>query len=156
FPMALRSVAAEGQDPARIAGEVYAVNTLGSIVGALVFTLLLVPDVGTRGSQQALIWLAVIAGAAALTAGGRTLIFKGPASAAGLAVAWLLAGSVSDVPWQLFAFGRRAAPKLREFELAPALAPSLLYSAEGMNASIAIAERAGERSFYVSGKSEAS
>src|SRR5262249_4334313 len=57
FPLVLASVSAENQDPARTAGEVYAVNTLGSIVGALTFTLALVPGIGTRGSQQGLIWL---------------------------------------------------------------------------------------------------
>jgi spermidine synthase len=157
FPLALASVSVEGEDPARVAGEVYAVNTLGSIIGALTFTLLLVPGMGTRGSQQMLIWLAAAAGAVAIASAARSAVFKGITVAAGLAIAWLLAGSITDVPWQLFAFGRRVAPKLREAELSSAVtAPALLYSAEGMNASIAIAERAGERSFYVSGKSEAS
>ena len=38
FPLALASAAGEGEDPARLAGEVYASNTAGSIVGALLFT----------------------------------------------------------------------------------------------------------------------
>ena len=35
FPLALASVAARGQDPARLVGGVYAANTVGAIVGAL-------------------------------------------------------------------------------------------------------------------------
>ena len=58
FPLALAGAAAEGEDPARSTGEVYAANTAGSIVGALLFRLLLIPAIGTRGSQQVLIWLA--------------------------------------------------------------------------------------------------
>ena len=47
-----------GQDPGRLVGGVYAANTLGAIAGALVFSLLLVPDIGTAGSERALIGLA--------------------------------------------------------------------------------------------------
>ena len=36
FPLALAAVAARGQDPARLVGGVYAANTVGAIVGALV------------------------------------------------------------------------------------------------------------------------
>ena len=42
FPLALASVAAPGQDPARLVGGVYAANTVGAIVGSLVASLLLV------------------------------------------------------------------------------------------------------------------
>src|SRR5262252_572523 len=61
FPMALASAAADGQDPARLSGQIYAANTAGSIAGALVFSLFLIPTMGTRGSQQLLIALAVAA-----------------------------------------------------------------------------------------------
>ena len=63
FPLALASAAADGEDPARLSGEVYAANTAGSIVGALVFSLVLIPTIGTRGSQQVLIWLAAVSAA---------------------------------------------------------------------------------------------
>ena len=66
FPLALASAAAKGQDPARLAGEVYAANTAGSIVGALAFTLIAVPSIGTRGSEQLLIWLAALGSLTAL------------------------------------------------------------------------------------------
>ncbi len=66
FPLALAGAAAEGEDPARLSGEVYAANTAGSIVGALAFSLLLIPGLGTQGSQQLLIWLAAAGAAIAI------------------------------------------------------------------------------------------
>ena len=47
FPLALAAVASPGQDPGRLVGGVYAANTIGGIAGALLFSLLLVPAVGT-------------------------------------------------------------------------------------------------------------
>ncbi len=48
FPLALAAVAAPGEDSGRLVGEVYAANTLGSIVGALSVSLILVPWIGTQ------------------------------------------------------------------------------------------------------------
>src|SRR5437867_12965272 len=39
FPLAMASAATEGEDPARLSGEIYAANTAGSIGGALAFSL---------------------------------------------------------------------------------------------------------------------
>ena len=47
FPLALASVAARGQDPAKLVGGVYAANTVGAIVGSLGASLLLVAWIGT-------------------------------------------------------------------------------------------------------------
>jgi spermidine synthase len=158
FPLALAAVARRGQDPGRLAGEVYAANTAGSIVGALGFTLLAVPVMGTRGSQQLLIWLAAVGALAALgylLMNRKVAAFMG-ATAVVLVGAWGLSMTVSEIPWQVIAFGRRTAPNMREMELLPSARATPLFTGEGMNASIAIAERAGQRSFYISGKSEAS
>jgi spermidine synthase len=58
FPLALAAVASRGQDPGRLVGGVYAANTIGAIAGALGFSLLLVPAIGTAGAERALIGLA--------------------------------------------------------------------------------------------------
>src|SRR4051812_27056638 len=50
FPLALAAVASPGQDPGRLVAGVYAANTVGAIAGAIVFSLLLVPVVGTAGA----------------------------------------------------------------------------------------------------------
>ena len=81
FPLALAAAAEPGEDPAKLSGEVYAANTAGSIVGALAFSLFLIPDLGTRGSQQLLIGLAAAGAiAAAISAmGNRTIRSAGVA-----------------------------------------------------------------------------
>ena len=70
FPLALAAAAEPGEDPARLSGEIYAANTAGSIVGALAFSLFLIPGLGTRGAQQILLAIsaagAVAAGIAAM------------------------------------------------------------------------------------------
>ncbi len=111
FPLALASAAAKGQDPARLAGEVYAANTAGSILGALGFTLAAVPALGTRGSQQLLIWLAAVGSLTALgylTMSRKVGLFAGAAAVVVLG-ALGLSMTVSDIPWQVIAFGRRTA-----------------------------------------------
>src|SRR2546425_1414103 len=63
FPLALAAVASRGQDPGRLVGAVYAANTVGAILGALAFSLLLVPRIGTQWAQRLLI---VMSGISAL------------------------------------------------------------------------------------------
>ena len=157
FPLALASAAVPGEDPGQLSGEVYAVNTAGSILGALLFTLVFIPGIGTVGSQQLLIGLSAAAGiTAAVSAGAlrRTRILRlAAATAAVLALAW----TVSDVPWQVVAYGRRVAPIVRAEDLFDRRNPTtVLFRGEGINSSVVIAERAGQRHFYVSGKAEAS
>ena len=162
FPLALAGAAAEGEDPARLAGEVYAANTAGSIIGALVFTLLLIPGIGTQASQKVLIWLAaasglVALGAAALSARNRVPVFSAIAGVAGVGVvAWGLSATVSGLPWQVIAYGRRIAPILRGLAVSMDSQAKTLFVGEGMNSSVVITQRGDQRFFYVSGKSEAS
>jgi spermidine synthase len=162
FPLALASAAREGEDPARISGEVYAANTAGSIIGALVFTLLLIPTIGTRGSQQVLVWLAAASAAVGLLAAFRSERNRIRISTATLALAgtallaWGLAATVSDLPWQAIAYGRRIAPIMRGLATAFDEQAQTLFVGEGMNSSVVITQRGDQRFFYVSGKSEAS
>ena len=162
FPLALAGAAAEGEDPARLSGEVYAANTAGSIVGALAFSLLLIPVLGTQGSERLLIWLA--AGGAAVALVPSLLITGRPqatmtiaASLAGIGVlAWALASTVSGIPWQAVAYGRRIAPILRNIALSSDPQASPVFVGEGYNSSVVISQLGEQRFFYVSGKSEAS
>jgi spermidine synthase len=155
FPLGLAAAASPGQDPAKLSGEVYAANTAGSIVGALAFSLWLIPAVGTSGSQQLMIGLAAVA--AVVVAFSLPGIWRAATAAAAVLTAGLLVGTVADVPWQVIAYGRRMAPILRGAQLYDQANPTkVLYHGEGINSSILIAERAGQRHFYVSGKAEAS
>ncbi|HTW67312.1 MAG TPA: hypothetical protein VME17_21985 [Bryobacteraceae bacterium] len=157
FPLALAAASANKEDPARLTGEVYAANTAGSIVGALAFSLLLIPAIGTQGSQKMLIWLASAAAVIALAplASKKAVMFVG-ALVCAAALAWGLSETVGAVPWQAIAYGRRVAPILRGLDRAADAETTPVFVGEGINSSVVITERAGQRSFYVSGKSEAS
>ena len=155
--MALAAAAADKEDPARLTGEVYAANTAGSIVGALAFSLVLIPAIGTRGSEQVLIWLAAAGAVIAIgpLATRKTLAFAGAVGCA-ILLAWGLAATVGEVPWQALAYGRRIAPILRGLDRPIDAQTTPVFVGEGINASVVITDRAGQKSFYVSGKSEAS
>src|SRR5439155_25668538 len=160
FPLAMASAATEGEDPARLSGEIYAANTAGSIAGALAFSLLLIPAIGTKACEQLLIGLAAGAAVVAVTSyvwtmrPRRTAIALAATVAGTGIVAAGLISTVSDIPWQVIAYGRRVAPILRGLDLSSEAQP--LFVGEGMNSSVVITDRAGQRFFYVSGKSEAS
>jgi spermidine synthase len=159
FPLALASAAAPGEDPARLSAVIYAANTAGSIVGALVFSLFLIPSIGTRASQQLLIGLSALGAIVALLSGGvqKRRLRIALASAAALVMGWGLTAAVAEVPWQMVAYGRRLAPITRAFDLYDRANPTtVLYRGEGVNSSLVITERAGQRQFFVSGKAEAS
>jgi spermidine synthase len=61
FPLALASVVSSGREPGRIVGGVYAANTVGAILGSLAFSMVLIPWLGTRGSQRVMIGAAAVA-----------------------------------------------------------------------------------------------
>jgi spermidine synthase len=160
FPLALVAAAADGEDPARLSGEIYAANTAGSILGALAFSLLLIPALGTQGSQRLLIWLTAAGAVVAISpllplARGAWARAGGYLAGAG-ALVWLLSATVSSVPWQAIAYGRRVAPILRGLNLANDEQAKPVFVGEGMNSSVVITQRGDQKFFYVSGKSEAS
>jgi spermidine synthase len=160
FPLALAAVAARGQDPGRLVGTVYAANTVGAIAGALGFSLLTVPFIGTDGAQRLLI--AISAASALLvfmsgrkaqqpadTPAGMVFLREGAIAVAAALVA-LLIWNVPEVPSGLVAYGR-SLPTRDETGI------SYLYKGEGMNASVAVSRLPGGiRNFHVSGKVEAS
>ncbi|MGP8259561.1 MAG: fused MFS/spermidine synthase [Acidobacteriaceae bacterium] len=150
FPLALAS-SARGGDPGRVVGHVYATNTGGAILGALAFSMVLIPWIGTRYSESVLIGICVVSALIVLgpvvwrsrsVAGGALL-------AATACCAVTMATRVSDVPGELIAYGRSIAVNTGLSEV--------LYTAEGMNSSIAITRwNDGSIQFHVSGKVEAS
>ena len=77
---------------------------------------------------------------------------------AAAAVAAGLVGTVSDVPWQAIAYGRRMATMIRSAELSADSSPrpEILFRGEGINSSLLITREGGYKVFSVSGKAEAS
>jgi spermidine synthase len=158
FPLALAAIASPDHDPGRLVGRVYAANTLGAIGGALLFSVVLIPAVGTQQSQRILIACAVVAGLIALVpemalSTKHTVRRLPVALALASAVAVLLVTSIGPVPPLLIAYGRMV-PTIRPDHL-----PDFLYLGEGMNASVAVSQfplRGAPRRFHVNGKVEAS
>jgi spermidine synthase len=171
FPLALAAAAARGQDPGRLVGGVYAANTIGAIAGALVFSLVLIPTIGTAGAERALVGLAAAAALVALI----PLLWPVPtaarlggaaALAGAIGVAGWLAWNITPVPWPAVAFGRQTASWL------PRLAPGIVkdvpsgpgnpdffctFVGEGTNVSVAVTmTRQGVQSFHGAGKVQAS
>jgi len=151
FPLALAAAGARKDDPGQLVGSVYAANTAGAIVGALAFSMILIPALGTQQCERVLIVLAAVSaifmlGPAVWRASSKIGI---AATVAALALAGYLTAEVTPVPGNLIAYGRRM--------ITSASSSDLLYVGEGMNASIAITRwNDGALQFHVSGKVEAS
>jgi spermidine synthase len=150
FPLALAAAARTGEDSGKLVGEVYAANTIGGIVGAVAFSIVLIPWLGTQDSQRLLIALAAVSALTVFVpvrnALGKTGV--GGLVASILVTVWLIS-SVAEVPWLAVAYGRRMSFQTN--------AGRVLYLGEGRNSSVAISELPdGKHYFHVSGKVEAS
>ena len=171
FPLALAAAASRGQDPGRPVGGVYAANTVGAIAGALAFSLVLIPGIGTANSERALIGLAALAALVALvpllrTPAGSTRWVGVAAMVGTLGMAGWLARGVSPMPWASVAFGRQAPVVLARMAAGPAEDDSdspgqpdlsCLYLGEGMNVTVAVTQTSqGVRNFHGAGKIQAS
>ncbi len=60
FPLALAAAAGRGSESGRLVGGIYAANTGGAILGALTFSLILIPRIGTLHSQRVLILVSAV------------------------------------------------------------------------------------------------
>jgi spermidine synthase len=150
FPLALAAVVARGQDAGKLVGEVYAANTIGGIAGALGFSVIFIPWIGSQDSERLLIGLAAVAGLVMLLPMWDALAKSGVAAliVAMAAGVWLIA-TVPEMPWLAIAYGRRMATTTN--------AGRALYVGEGRNSSIVVSELpGGQHYFHVSGKVEAS
>jgi spermidine synthase len=132
FPLAVAALARPDEDSGRVVGNVYAANTVGCIVGALVVSLALIPWVGSLQSQRIMLWTAAISAIVILWPEVRLTKSTGMAAAlaAGLVVAAWLASNMEAVPGELIAYGRRMVINSGRSEL--------LYTVEGRNSSVAI------------------
>jgi spermidine synthase len=157
FPLALGAVARGGQDPGRLVGGVYAANTVGAILGALITGLGLVGTVGSQVTQQVLIGVAATSGVLALVG-----IASGPEVREGLrarTAAIVVAGAclaamalvrvVPPLPGLLVAYGRYAATWVGINQI--------VYVGEGVTAAVAVSRTAdGVLNYHNAGKVQAS
>lgn len=140
-----------GLESGRLVGGIYAANTVGAILGSIVFSFLLIPLIGTQQAQRLLIGLSIVAALLAFSPllwrfregtalpsaeesrqlPRRRLRLSGAfllASSAGLVL--LLLRKVPLIPWELIAYGRSLPAKIGEGRP--------LFIGEGMNASVAV------------------
>ena len=131
-PLALAAAAVPGEDPGRVVGGIYAANTLGAIVGALGISLIMVPWVGTQQSQRLLLMASALSALFVLAPYVRT--YQSKPVAAWLAVSMVAAVyftvHLDPIPGKLIAYGRRLPISAASSEV--------LYTAEGINSSVAI------------------
>jgi spermidine synthase len=150
FPLAFAAAAPAERDPARVVGGIYAANTFGAILGALITSLALVPWIGTQNSQRVLLALSA-AGALVMLAplAARSSRTAAATVAATLAMVLLILG-IDAVPGELIAYGRRM-PMNAGYS-------TILYTGEGRDTSIAVSRWTSDGSlqFHVAGKVEAS
>ena len=154
FPLALAAASKPDVDVARLAGNIYASNTVGGIVGALGFSLALVPIAGTQGAQRWIIGLSAVA--AAVMFG--SVLFSGRGALRVPVTALVSTGALAiaaymvtpAVPGLLVAYGRYMMTWVGQVEVR--------YVGEGMNSSVAVTtlNTNGATQFHVSGKVEAS
>ena len=132
FPLALAAVAAPGEDPGRLAGDVYAANTLGLHFWRPLTSLILVPWIGTTNCETMLILIPAVSSLFLL--GPHIRESKSQAVTAVFAVAMVvilfLAKDVKPIPGEVIAYGRRIATYVNKAQI--------LYTVEGRNSSVAI------------------
>ena len=158
FPLALASVAAPERDGAVVVGRIYAANTIGAIVGALLTSLVLIRAIGTQNGARFLVILAAISALILLVPGiadihRRALrLSRGDALAALIVVlaASLAVRNLAPAPALLIGHGRFSAVERNQGE-------SYLYVGEGMNSSPAVSrDQNGILSYHNAGKVQAS
>ena len=158
FPLALAAVAAKGQDPGRLVGRVYAANTMGAILGALLTSLVLIGSLGTQTTQRMMIGIAAL-GALILLVTDRNysgfVRIRGRSFLRGagiLITTMVLAWTVAPVPPLLVGYGRYAATYQQSSEYF-----DWVYVGEGMNSSMAVSDLGGGiRNYHNAGKVQAS
>jgi spermidine synthase len=133
FPLACAAaLRSRDEDPGRVAGGVYAANTLGAIVGALAVSLVLIPTIGTQQSQRLILVLSALGGIVALVPVFRESRSKTAIGSlvAAVLLAAIMTPQVPAVPGELIAYGRQMQRNHDQ--------STILYTAEGRNSSVAI------------------
>jgi spermidine synthase len=155
FPLALASVASEGQDPGKVVGGVYAANTVGAIIGSLSASLLMVYMIGTQHSHQLLLALAAIsslfmlAPLAAEDDVEKSKLNVAVTALLVLSAVGMLAYRVRPMPKELVAYGRFLPTRIGQGDI--------IYMGEGLQASVAVSRLPnGTLNYHNAGKVQAS
>ena len=168
FPLALAAVASTEQDAARLAGGVYAANTVGAIAGSLVTSFMLIPWIGSSHTEQVIIIVSALSALLMLEPSfarrhghdgriGRSECrprWSRRRARRSLAVAMVAAGLLARERARAARPARRLRPLLRR---RASVRPNIIYVGEGLNASVAVSELSnGVRNYHNAGKVQAS
>ncbi len=127
-----RSRRDRGDDSPHRRGGIYAANTLGGIVGALVVSLMLIPWIGSQNSERVLLIASAASGLIALIPMLRVSLPGIAAVIVAIALPAILVGKIDPIPGELIAYGRYMAGNAGR--------STILYTKEGRNSSVAISE----------------
>ncbi len=146
FPLLLAAAARRDTRADTTVGRVYAANTVGAILGALMASVVLIPLTGSPRTQQVMLAVAAAAAALAFLRGpGRV-----PRLAAALGVAAFGVPLIPPLPAVLVTHGRHAASWAGYPE-------EVLFVGEGMHASVAVTRTpGGALNYHNAGKVQAS
>lgn len=137
-------------------GLIYAVNTVGAIVGSLLSGFMLIPWLGLHGSIRLVAGLALIVATVILVRQAPTR-GRAPAFALAIAVAIAIAAAPEWNPSLLSSGAYKYAPAMRGSNLETALtAGELLSYREGSTATVAVRRLTGTTSLAIDGKVDAS
>lgn len=124
FPLACAAAVRSSDDePGLVTGNIYAANTFGGIIGALVVSLVLIPGIGTQNSTRVIL---ILTACSALLALKPRALFSG----IGVALTVALAVAIPATPGELIAYGRQMASNTGQ--------STVLKVVEGINSSVAI------------------
>jgi spermidine synthase len=157
FPLALGAVAGGAADTSRRFGMVYAVNTIGSVSGALAAGFLLVPRIGLQGTLIIVSACLAAATMGALVIARRSRVMMAGGLLIGASAAWM----ALSPPWdrELLASGAYLyAPFVPpDLDLETQLrAGTLLYYREGASSTVTVKKLTGTTTLAVDGKTDAS
>lgn len=161
FPGVLRLVAAD-RTPPEAAGDVYFVNTVGSALGACAAGFVLIPSVGLQASM-ALLVAVNLAVAACLLAGTPSWPRRRRIGASTAAAFGAVVVLVFPPPWNAVELNRGVYQLLLDaddwrvdYEALAGVEPDgLRLLREGVNTTVAVEQRGGERVLRVNGKPDA-
>ena len=123
-------------------GRIYAANTVGAIIGALVTSLALIAWIGTQQSERVLVGLSAMAAIACFVptdfgdAADRVGVHRAIPALIIIAIASIVGRNIAPLPAVLVGHGRLSAVNLRSDE-------KYIYVGEGMNSSLAVSRGAG-------------
>ncbi|MCK4548016.1 MAG: fused MFS/spermidine synthase [Candidatus Eisenbacteria sp.] len=167
FPVAARVVSGSVRRLGRAIGNIYAVNTVGSILGSLMAGFVIIPLLGTQRSEFVGAGLSIALGSTILLLNGRIRAWRRLVSvgvAAAVFVGCLLYLPRWDMKVLLWGVYHKAAqfmPVGRDPSAPEDIAQQLeqgklIYYREGIGTTAAVFEEFGRRSIVINGKLEAS